>query len=67
MTNSTKNALQQKCHAFRHIRVDLLLHEGPRDACGCHIVSSLLGVSDAGQHDRLDRHSWRAYLFLGEV
>jgi hypothetical protein len=24
MTNSTKNALRQKCHAFRHIRVDLL-------------------------------------------
>jgi hypothetical protein len=24
MTNLTKNALRQKCHAFRHIRVDLL-------------------------------------------
>jgi hypothetical protein len=24
MTNSTKNALRQKCHAFRHIQVDLL-------------------------------------------
>jgi hypothetical protein len=26
MINSTKNGLRQKCHAFRHIRVDLLIH-----------------------------------------
>jgi hypothetical protein len=28
MTNSTKNGLRQKCHAFRHIWVDLLYLRG---------------------------------------